>query len=448
MSRRAALLAWLLLAATAGAQPLPTPPDPRRGERLDGRAAPRDPFRAPRAVGRAVLAVPRWIVEALVWPVVRLASFAERTQVVARTYWAFTSDDRLRGLRPEARYETGLVFSLGARYFDRRSLGLGSLIQLKLRTGGPRFIFGELRVHPPHGRAERLELRASFARNERQLFAGVGGDRSSELAAAGRGRASYGGDAARSALLLEWEPVAALRLGLAAELDLRTYRTSESMDLLWCAAPGTPECRGVDAALVPGFAEGLRVLRATGSIVVDSRRGRRRPAGLRLALEGGVSRGILDDPSAQVRAVADLRVLLDLGDQALILRLNGGHVTALGDAPVPFEELLSPTGNQGLRGMSSGRLRGESQLFAVAEYRWLVAPYLDASLFVEDGGAFGPGFDGLSLSRMIPGYGVGLRVHQIRGDYWNARPLFWMQVGHSPGEGSRFIIGLGSGDPD
>ena len=61
--------------------------------------------------------------------------------------------------------------------------------------------------------------------------------------------------------------------------------------------------------------------------------------------------------------------------------------------------------------------------------------------------SFGPSFADLSLSRMIPGYGVGLRVHQIRGDYWNAAPLVWLQVAHSPGEGARFMIGLGSGEP-
>lgn len=238
-----------------------------------------------------------------------------------------------------------------------------------------------------------------------------------------------------------------LHLTGMAEADVRTYRSSESMDRSFCAAPDTPECQGVDDALVPGFHEGLRVVRGGARIVIDTRRGRRKLAGLRLGLDASVIHGILDDPSSHVRAVADLRVVLDLIDRALILRLDAGHVTRLGDAPVPFEELLSPSGNDGLRGMSFGRLRGESQFFGTIEYRWLLAPYLDASLFLENGGAFGPGFEGLSLSRMIPGYGVGLRVHQIRGDYWNAAPLLWLQVGHSPGEGARFMIGLGSGEP-
>ncbi len=99
-----------------------------------------------------------------------------------------------------------------------------------------------------------------------------------------------------------------------------------------------------------------------------------------------------------------------------------------------------------MRGLSSGRLRGHSQVFGSLEYRWLVAPYLDAALFVDHGGAFERGFEGLSLDRMIPSYGFGLRIHEIRGDYWNAAPLVRMQVAHAPGEGTRLMVSLGAGD--
>jgi hypothetical protein len=445
MSRAVAavlLAAALLGGRVAAAQPS-DPPDPRRGERLDGRTVPRDPFRVPRAIGRGALAVPRFLIDVVLWPVVRVAAFAERHHVVDRVYWAFTSDDRLVGVRPDFRYETGLRASVGLRFFDRRALGRGSLLELRGRSGGRDYVRGEVRVRAPHDTPLTFELRAIFFRNENQLFAGIDALRRSELREAGRDTARYGVDAGRSALLVGWSNDWLDLLG-AAEIDLRTYRSSDDLERFYCAAPGTPECVTFDDALVPGFREGLRVARLTANALLDTRRGRRGLAGVRLELDGAIAGGFLGDPSRHARLVADARLVLDLHDRALILRLNGGVVARLGDAPIPFEELLSPTGTDGLRGMSYGRLRGESQLFGVLEYRWLVAPYVDAALFVEDGGAFGPGFEGLSLSRMIPGYGFGLRIHQIRGDYWNAASLVWMQIGHSPGEGARFMIGLGS----
>jgi hypothetical protein len=459
MNRLAALLLWLLLGvATAGgmarpahAQPAPPAPtsdrapDPRRGERLDGRPVPADPKRRLRAVGRAVLAVPRWLIEGLLWPVVRVASFVESRHLVARTYWALTSEDRLVGLRPEAHYETGLLSSIGVRYFDRRALGRGSLVQLRGRSAGRDYVFLEMRLRPPPRGPFAVAYRGMYERTTGRMFAGMDGETRAELLAAGRGLASFGMDRALNGLNLEWQAASPLLLSLGGELDLRRYRSTASIDALYCAEPGTPSCTGVDDRLVPGFNEGLRLARARAGLVFDTRDGHRL-GGLRVALDGALAHGLVGDPSVHFRAVADARLVLDLSDRALIMRANAGLVKPMRDAPVPFEELMSPGGTDGLRGVSWGRLRDHSQLFGSLEYRWLVAPYLDAALFVDHGGVFDRGFAGVSLDRMIPSYGFGLRIHEIRGDYWNADPILRLQIAHAPGEGTRLMVSLGAGD--
>jgi hypothetical protein len=441
----------LALVACSSTRPPPVPPrseeppDPRRGERLDGRSEPLDPARRPRAVGDVLLTVPRWLVEALAWPVVRLTLFVENHHLVSRAYWALTSEDQLVGLRPEARYETGLIASVGGRYFNRRTLGPGSLVEILARSGGPRFLYGQLRLRAPHERSLSAEWRTLFESNPDQLFGGTHGERLEDLRAQGRDLARYGFYRTLTDLTVEGAIAGILWAVIRAEVDLRTYRTTDSLDAFWCAVPGTVACTGVDDNLVPGFHDGLRLARVHGGLLLDTREGPRL-GGVKLSLDGELARGVLNDPSLHAKIIADARLALRLSDSLLILRANAGLVRPLGDAPVPFEELLSPSGNDGLRGLAGSRLRGHSQLFGSIEYRWLVTPFLDTSVFVDQGGAFDRGFAGLSWARMIPSYGFGMRIHEIRGDYWNAETLFRFQFAHAAGEGSRIMIGLGTGD--
>jgi hypothetical protein len=444
MNRAVALLLLLLLSGVARAQPVPLgPPDPRHGERLDGRPAPEDPMRGLRAVGSGALAVPRTLIKILAWPVVRLAAYVERHHTLARIYWTFTSEDRLVGLRPEARYETGLLSSIGLRFFDRRTLGRGSLIELLARSAGPRFVFSQLRLRVAPASRLALELRTLFERNAHQLFAGTHGEHLADLVAEGRGLGYYDVERALSEVHVEVQ-LGPLRAALGLGIDLRKYASLDSLDRFYCAQPNVL-CAGVDDAIVPGFHEGLRLVRGDAHLLLDTRHGARRVGGVRLEVDGALAHGLLGDPSAHASIDADARLVLDLSDRALIVRVNAGLVAPLGDAPVPFDELMSPSGNEGLRGLPGGRLRGRSQLFGSIEYRWLLAPYLDAALFIDRGGAFDRLAD-VSLASTIPSYGFGLRIHQIRADYWNAAPLLWLQVAHAPGEGTRLILSLGGGD--
>src|SRR5262245_47356152 len=126
------LVVALLAATSAGAGP----PDPRAGERLDGRAPPgRGPGAGPTDVMKVAMAPVRGAAWLVLTPVDHAVGFVERHRLPQRLYEALTSDDRLLGVRPVATLQPGYGLSGGIRYFDRRSLGAGSLVAATVRGG-------------------------------------------------------------------------------------------------------------------------------------------------------------------------------------------------------------------------------------------------------------------------------------------------------------------------
>jgi hypothetical protein len=118
-------------------------------------------------------------------------------------------------------------------------------------------------------------------------------------------------------------------------------------------------------------------------------------------------------------------------------------VEPLGAAPVPFEELLSPTGSHGLRGLSLGRLRGRSELVATLEYRWLLAAWMDAILFVDHGDVYGPRFADLALDRAFTSVGLGLVAFDMdQVAYWASPPRYGVQLAVTPDDGLRLSFAL------
>jgi len=114
----------------------------------------------------------------------------------------------------------------------------------------------------------------------------------------------------------------------------------------------------------------------------------------------------------------------------------------VGPAPVPFDELISPCGLNGMRGLPDGLLRDRSGLVGTAEYRWLIAASIDASLFVDEGAVAGPWFAGLDATNFHTSVGVGLRFFPYD------QPRYWeqtagrqgLQIAWSPGESFRLLL--------
>ena len=125
----------------------------------------------------------------------------------------------------------------------------------------------------------------------------------------------------------------------------------------------------------------------------------------------------------------------------LILRGRAAMVQKLGDAPVPFEELISPSGDAGMRGFPDGRLRGQSGLIGTAEYRWFLTWYLDATLFTDVGTVAGPAFADIDWNRWFPTFGLGFRLFKSPdGPYWDAVARDEIQFAYAPDNGFRMLF--------
>ena len=436
------LACWLVAMRAAEAQqpqPQPAPPDPRVEETLDGREEPEDPNRYSYLVPRVILFVPRLAFKIIFFPIVKLAAVVERYEVPARIYWALTSDDETIGVRPQFGFESGRRPMGGLGYFDRRTLGPGSEIKARFKTGGPSLLLGEIKVRP----RPVMGMRARFERTDDERFAGIHGETDEELAMLGRGVARYGYDRVLGDVELNITRHRFITFTLRGTFDVHEYENGIAIgtDLpireVWCS-----DCAAgiVDEMQVPGFGEGTSRLGAGAELAVDTRKNVRHGTGFVGKLDARWAKGVLGDPSHDVAALADVAQQFDLHDRAFILRVRAGAIEPLGDAPVPFHHLMVASGPEGIRGIGSGQLRGSSMAIASAEYRWLLTPYLDAAIMGDYGSAFDRRFNNFSWDRMRPSVGAGLRFYGTDGPYWTRGLMGGIDVAYTPGESVRVMF--------
>jgi hypothetical protein len=427
--------------------PSSRPPDPRCHEALDGRAPAPVPLSL--AVPRLVLGAPRLVSRAVMWPVVRTSDAIEYYRVPGWMNAILTTDDGRVGVRPELQYSTGFVSTIGARVFYRRLPGAGSQLHARANTGGSSAIFGELGLQAP---ALGLAWRAYWQRRRDRLFAGIGPASESELRAQGRGLSRYAADVGASELGWRRRLAGPLSFELGADLQHAEYRADQarggdSVSVLYGLAPDQCVQAGLPAAcvnpaLVPGFDEGLRIAHLRSGLALELLSRARDGGGLRLAVDGSYAEGIAGDPSRHVGVTGETLVAIGGNDRVLLLRVQGAMVEALTAAPVPFDELVSPSGSEGMRGFPAGRFRGESGLVGTSEYRWFIAHNLDASLFADVGTVAGPRFSGLRDSRLFPSFGLGLRLFDPSASYWRADVQSGIQIAYAPGAGFSLLLSV------
>ena len=433
--------------ADCGAPASQRAPDPRCGDTLDGRS-PAGP-EAGHGFARGVLAVPRVATEALLWPVVETTDLVEHHHVLDWMQALLTTDDGLVGIRPILNYSTGFLPSVGARLFWRRLPGAHE-VALHFETAGSNVMMARLHYRPlaPTG----FFFDGMWSRRDDRLFAGIGPNSTSDLTAAGRELARYGSDAFGAEARWVHRLPARLIVTLHGDGQLRNYesttvRSGPSVSTVFglppaqCAALGlTSPC--VDPVTMPGFENGMRLLRGGASLRLALREPGREGPGLSVLVDGTYARGVSNDPDQHATLSADGVLAFGGINRTLILRGHAAAVETFNGAPINFEELISPSDQGGMRGFPDGRFRGQSGVIGTAEYRWYISSYLDATLFTDLGTVAGRNFAGIDGSQWFPSYGVGIRSFKTQGAYWNAVPTAGFQVAYSPDYGLRFLLTL------
>jgi hypothetical protein len=420
------------------------PPDPRCDETLDGRDPP-DSANAP-SVPKLVLTPPRLASRILLWPIVEAGAFVESRHLLDWMEAILTTDDGRIGIRPELRYASGFLLSGGARFFYHPKRLPDAGLLARVHSSGPAVLLGELSWQMPAWLG--LSGRAVWDRREDRLFAGIGAATLPALQERGRGLSRYGSDAAL--LQVSWARPGAVSLYLHGDLQRRDYRSTSgrggrSIAELYglgadgCADRGLPPgC--VDPVLVPGFQEGLRIAHLGGGVALDLENDARDGGGLRLRLDSSYGLGLGRDPSRHLLLGAESQLGLGGSDRALLLRLRASTIERLGRAPIPFEELVAPTGPSEMRAFPDGRLRGPSAIVGAVEYRWFIAFNLDAAIFVDLGTVAGARFAGVGRSHLFPGAGLGIRRFRSATLYWRAPVEDGFQIAYSRESGVRLLL--------
>jgi hemolysin activation/secretion protein len=195
--------------------------------------------------------------------------------------------------------------------------------------------------------------------------------------------------------------------------------------------------------LVPGFQNGLRVAHGGASLAWDGRSHDRDGSGVSASIDATYAHGLGSDPSQHATFTGEVVGAVGFGDRQLLLRGQAATVRALGDAPVPFEELIVPSGYAGMRGFPDGRFRGGTGVVATAEYRWYIAARWDASLFTDVGTVTqGQSFADFRGDRWFPNFGLGLRNYSLPGPHWQGQLNGGVELAYAPDGGFRLLLAL------
>jgi outer membrane protein assembly factor BamA len=450
MRRAFVTVMLLLIACPARADEPAPPPDPARGERYDGRSRPPASWKDDLlAIPRIILAPVRLVFKAIGVPVHHVLDWDEAKHVHEEVLAALTTKDGKLGIRPAFQYSISFTPIVGVRVFDQKLLGPGTTFDVTAMSGGINVIYAEAAARPtPADRAVEVTIDAIYNRRNDQVFTGIGYATDDKVKVTPGSR--YAIDALDAGGKLTWAAAPGLFLDLSTMFGLRRFGNGRNIAdelpiaQVYCVRglSGLCDLDSVDEVRVPGFNRGTQFFRGGVNVRIDSRDNWYRPSsGALIEVGADWSHGIGFDQSHYVRAHAAVSGVLDLWQRSrvLIVRIEANDLEPIGDAAVPFSELIVLGGPDTFRGFRPGRFRNFSSLFAGIEYRWPIWMWMDASLFSEYGGVFGQHFEGASLDRMKPDVGAGVRLRSS--DSFFARA----QVAYGWGDRWQFFFSVNTG---
>jgi hypothetical protein len=339
-----------------------------------------------------------------------LLTTAERNQWAASVFALFQfGPNNEIAIVPTALFDLGFQPSVGvyARWND--FIARQNKLRLHFATWGADWIRLTLadRIESADGR-RRLQLRGEYAKRPDGLFYGIGLDSGRW----NRSRYNY------------------RLMDLELAFDARTWRNSSArvfatlrgMEFSEGTCCGDPSVlrrvqegtllgvNGNPLPLPPGW-EGYAIYKHGFELIVDTRRPRPEPgSGVRFGIHGEQAVDIehpLD--RSWVRYAAGSGVFWDITGRNQVLHLDAQvQMISRISGEVPFTEMIDLSDTGPLKGFVPGRIIGESAAAVSLEYDWPIWVWLDGTLHVAAGNAFGPDWEGFELGAARISTGIGI----------------------------------------
>jgi hypothetical protein len=411
------------------AQPVPTPPEPdardSRGAPLPGQESGRldpDPGdSAGRKVARAVLWVPKMLLEAVLLPVDGVLYVEGRYQLEETYYRLLYFRNRTISITPTAAYATGFGTSIGARFMDTDTFGERERFVLQA-TSGTTYRVGLLGSLDSGKRFGPLKvgIEGNFDRRPAEPFFGIGNEghispvgvksninafddstavetyfRYQELRASGRA------DLALTRQLSIGGGISYIQLEYSH--DTHIY---PSADLVY------------DPTTLVGFNSHINRLYGELDLQWDGREPTTRwePSTMHgsgsLALVYGGRSHSLDEGQVDFwHYGTELQHYFHLGfgPRLLVARFHGEAVTGPIDE-IPLTELPMLGGGTFLRGYDYARFRDRIAMVGTLQYMWSVTSNGSAFLWTDVGRVYRD-WNAVTLDDLHVGFGVGLEMY-------------------------------------
>ena len=408
------ILVWLLACDVAQAQ-LP-PPDPNAGQRADARIEPEeDPHAVALALPRLLLLPLRGLVLGLAWPLKNFADFSEFHHTMQWFTDATTTSDGKRGVLINFDLQAHFVPSAGLTYYDHKSLGPDSTLEVRASVGDKEIAQGGIYVRPLRKASwTQIDGHFDFIHRDDQYFDGSGPPSS---ATASRYRLDSLYAIAGLHRRIAWP----LYVDLTGESGWKRfgdgrqfYEAGPIGDHFCVRVLGRCEFGNVDNRLVPGFDQGTQFMRGSATVRVDTNTRPLEPqGGFFASFTADYTHGIFGDETSYFRIHPILGGVIDLWHRShiLVLRASAIMVEPVGHSTVPFSELPVLGDPDALRGFILGSVRDRSLLVYRAEYRFPIWMYSDAFVFADYGAVYKHNFADFNDRRTYWDLGFGIRAY-------------------------------------
>jgi surface antigen Omp85-like protein len=370
-------------------------------------------------VPRLVLAVPRYALKVVLFPVREGIEFLDRHAVVERVTDVLYNDARTGAILPTVSVDSTFGPSFGVKAFHRDLAGHDEYGSAEARFGGMYKLASQLHFRADHFGGTRLWLE-SVARFEGEpglLFQGIG--------QAGTDQSGSGLDPRAAAVKTRYSedrwlalfragytlgrPGSMLQVGASAIYNVRSFGAKQR-------GSGASIEQVYDTSRLVGFNDRVATLETDLNLIIDFRDVAGATSnGMYLELFGGRVPRIGD--YGFWHHGAELTGYIDLYKRTRVLVLRGFVEGVEGkNADIPFTDLPRLGGPSRLRGYSLDRFRDEKAAVGTLEYHYPIHQFVAGSLYA-DVGRVGRSYEDFFQSGWRAGFGGGFivrsRDHQL-----------------------------------